>query len=82
VYLNPLLEDKEKTRSASNAVFRGVYRNHYEVRKMDKKEKRKYDITIDGYKIRKDADFDRLDMTKSERRKKHRKAKLEKKQIP
>lgn len=46
------------------------------------KEKRKYDITIDGYKIRNDADFDRVDMTKSERRKKHRKAKLEKKQIP
>jgi hypothetical protein len=40
------------------------------------KEKRKYDITIDGYKIRNDADFDRVDMTKSERRKKHRKAKL------
>jgi len=43
-----------------------------------KVEKRKYDITIDGYKIRNDADFDRVDMTKSERRKKHRKAKLEK----
>ena len=40
------------------------------------KEKRKYDITIDGYKIRNDTDFDRVDMTKSERRKKHRKAKL------
>jgi len=55
--------------------------DHYEVSKMSK-EKRKYDITIDGYKIRNDADFDRVDMNKSERRKKHRKAKLEKKQIP
>jgi len=42
------------------------------------KEKRKYDITIDGYKIRNNADFNRVDMNKSERRRKHRKAKLEK----
>lgn len=42
------------------------------------KKKRKYDVTIDGYNIRNDADFDRLDMTKPERRRKHRKAKLEK----
>jgi len=42
------------------------------------KEKRKYDITIDGYKIRKSADFDRLDLNKSQRRRKHRTAKLEK----
>jgi len=40
--------------------------------------KRKYDIEIDGYSIRNDADFDRVDMNKSERRWKHRKAKLEK----
>jgi len=49
---------------------------------MMKKEKRKYDITIDGYSIRNAADFDRVDMSKSERRRKHRKAKLKKKQIP
>ena len=46
---------------------------------MMKKEKRKYDITIDGYSIRNDADLDRVDMNKTERRKKHRKAKLAKK---
>lgn len=41
-----------------------------------KKRKRKYDITIDGYRIRNDADFDRVDMNKAERKDKHRKAKL------
>lgn len=41
-----------------------------------KKMKRKYDITIDGYRIRNDADFDRVDMNKAERKDKHRKAKL------
>ena len=40
--------------------------------------KRKYDITIDGYRIRNDADFDRLDLNKSQRKGKHRKAKLDK----
>jgi len=40
--------------------------------------RRKYDICIDGYRIRGDADLDRVDMNKSERRGKRRKAKLEK----
>ena len=40
--------------------------------------RRKYDITKDGYRIRGDADFDRVDISKSERKWKHRKAKLEK----
>ena len=39
---------------------------------------RKYDVTIDGYRIRNDADFDRVDMSRSERDWKHRKLKLEK----
>jgi len=38
----------------------------------------KYDISIDGYTIRTDADFNRVDMKKSERRKLHRKLKLQK----
>ena len=45
------------------------------------KEKRKLDIAIDGYNIRNDADLDRVDMSRSERRKKHRKSKLDKKRI-
>jgi len=40
--------------------------------------RRKYDIRIDGYSIRTDADLDRVDMSKSERAWKHRKAKLKK----
>lgn len=40
--------------------------------------RRKYDIRIDGYSIRNDADLDRVDMSKSERAWKHRKAKLKK----
>lgn len=40
--------------------------------------RRKYDVNIDGYSIRNDADFDRADMSKSERAWKHRKEKLEK----
>ena len=40
--------------------------------------RRKYDIEIDGYSIRNDADFDRVDMSNSERDGKHRKKKLEK----
>ncbi len=40
--------------------------------------RRKYDITIDGYSIRNQADFDRADMSPAERDWKHRKAKLEK----
>jgi len=40
--------------------------------------KRKYDVNIDGYSIRNQADFDRVDMSRSERAWKHRKAKLEK----
>ncbi len=42
--------------------------------------RRNYDITIDGYSIRNDADFDRVDMSKSERACKHRKAKLDKRE--
>ena len=38
--------------------------------------RRKYDIRIDGYRIRGDADLDRIDMNKSLRAWKHRKAKL------
>ena len=56
-----------------------TFSNRYEVKQMDK-TKRKYDITIDGYSIRNDADFNRVDMSKAQRRKKHRKAKLEKSQ--
>jgi len=40
--------------------------------------RRKYDVSIDGYSIRNDADLDRADMSKSGRACKHRKAKLEK----
>jgi len=40
---------------------------------------RRYDVSIDGYSIRNGADFDRADMSKSERAWKHRKAKMEKK---
>ena len=40
------------------------------------KIRRKYDIRIDGYRIRRVADFDRIDMNKSERALKHRRAKL------
>ncbi len=40
--------------------------------------KRKYDVRIDGINIRSTADFDRIDMNKTERAWKHRKAKLEK----
>jgi len=40
--------------------------------------RRKYDVAIDGYSIRNDADFDRADLSKSQRAGKHRKAKLEK----
>jgi len=43
--------------------------------------KRKYDVAIDGYRIRTHADFNRVDMSKSERRKHHRKIKLEKKDM-
>ena len=43
--------------------------------------KRKYDVTIDGYSIRNDADFDRADLSRSERAGKHRKAKLEKRSL-
>ena len=39
----------------------------------------KYNISIDGYNIRTDADFNRVDMTKSQRMKHHRKLKLQKK---
>ena len=39
-------------------------------------KKRKYDINIDGYRIRNDADFNRVDMTKAERDKLHRTFKL------
>lgn len=46
-----------------------------------KMRQRKYNITIDGYNIRTNADFNRVDMSKSERRKHHRKIKLEKKDI-
>lgn len=42
------------------------------------KEKRKYDITIDGYRIRNNADFDRVDLNKAQRHRKHGKNKLEK----
>ena len=45
---------------------------------MTMRTQRKYDVSIDGYRIRNDADFDRLDLNKSQRRWKHRKAKLEK----
>jgi len=37
---------------------------------------RKYDISIDGYRIRNDADFNRVDMTKAQRDKLHRTFKL------
>ena len=37
---------------------------------------RKYDVSIDGYRIRNDADFNRVDMTKAERDKLHRSSKL------
>jgi len=40
--------------------------------------KRKYDITIDGYSIRTQADFDRVDLSKAQRRREHRAAKLAK----
>lgn len=43
-----------------------------------KEMNRKYDVEIDGYSIRNDADFYRADMSKSERDGKHRKEKLEK----
>lgn len=45
---------------------------------MKNMKRRKYDVRIDGIKIRSTADFDRIDMSKSERRWKHRKMKLEK----
>jgi len=41
-------------------------------------KRRKYNVSVDGYRIRTDADFDRVDMSKSERHWKHRKIKLEK----
>lgn len=37
---------------------------------------RKYDIEIDGYRIRNNADFNRVDMSKSQRNKHHRRKKL------
>lgn len=40
--------------------------------------RRRYDVNIDGYSIRNDADFDRADLSRSERAGKHRKKKLEK----
>ena len=40
----------------------------------------KYDITVDGYRIRTTADYDRADLSKAERKRKHRKLKLEKRQ--
>lgn len=43
--------------------------------------KRKYDIRIDGYSIRNLADFNRIDLSRSQRRKYHRKLKLIKKDI-
>jgi len=48
---------------------------------MKKMEKRKFNISIDGYRIRKDADFNRVDMSKAQRRKHYRKIKLEKNDI-
>lgn len=48
---------------------------------MKKMRQRKYDVSIDGYRIRTYADFNRVDMTKPERRKHYRKMKLEKKDI-
>jgi len=48
---------------------------------MKKMRQRKYDVAIDGYRIRTHADFNRVDLSKSERRKHHRKMKLEKKDI-
>jgi len=45
---------------------------------MTVRARRKYDVSVDGYRIRNDADLDRVDMSRSERRWKHRKAKLEK----
>ncbi len=39
---------------------------------------RKYDIEIDGYRIRNNADFNRVDMSKSQRNRYNRKMKLEK----
>lgn len=40
---------------------------------------RKYDIEIDGYRIRNNSDLDRIDMTKSQRNRHNRSLKLEKK---
>ena len=37
---------------------------------------RKYDIEIDGYRIRNNADFNRVDMSKSQRNRHHRRKKL------
>lgn len=37
---------------------------------------KKYDISIDGYNIRNDADFNRVDMSKAERNKYYRKIKI------
>jgi len=39
-------------------------------------KRRKYDVNVDGYRIRGDADFDRADLSKAERTGKHRKKKL------
>lgn len=38
---------------------------------------RKYDIEIDGYRIRNNADLNRVDMSKLQRNRHHRKLKLE-----
>jgi len=40
--------------------------------------RRRHDIEIDGYRIRNEADFDRVDLNKAQRKWKHRKAKLDK----
>lgn len=45
-----------------------------------KLNKRKYDINIDGINIRTINDFNRIDMSKSQRKRLHRKKKLSKKE--
>ena len=45
---------------------------------MTMRARRKHDVSIDGYRIRNKADFDRIDLSKPQRRREHRATKLEK----
>lgn len=44
-------------------------------------KKERYDVALYGYRIRTNADFNRVDMSKAQRNKHHRKIKLKKKDI-